>query len=90
MLVVEVDVVETETFEAGVAGLADVLGFTRDAPEGGVVFLAEVGELGGEEDLVAAGLDGSADELFVVAEAVDVSGVEEVDAEVERAEQGGG
>ncbi len=90
VLVVEIDVIEAEALERSIAGLADVLGLARDAPEGGVFSFAEIGELGGEKDFVAAGLDGVADQLFVVAHAVDVGGVEEGDAEVERAKEGGG
>ena len=59
-------------------------------PVGRVVLLADVGEFGGEEDFVAAGADRLADQLFVVADAVGVGGVEEVDAQIERAEEGRG
>ena len=41
-------------------------------------------ELGGEDDVVAAAFEGLADDLLVLALAVDVSGVDEVDAGVER------
>ena len=67
-----------------------VLRLAADLPEARVLLLANVGELGGKKDLVAAALDGFADELFVVADAVGVCGVEEVDTEVERAEKCGG
>ncbi len=75
MLVVEIDVIDAETLEGGVKGLLDVLGLAADAPVSGVVFLAEVGEFGCEKDLVTA---------------LDVGGVEEVDAEIECAEDGCG
>ncbi len=41
-------------------------------------------ELGGEHDLVAAVADRATDQLLVVPLAVDVGGVEQVDAQVER------
>ena len=41
-------------------------------------------ELGGENDIVAASLDGAPDQPFVLERAVDLGGVEEVDAELER------
>ena len=49
------------------------------------LLVADVAELGGEHDLVAAVLDRPADELLVGERAVHVGGVEEVDAEVEGA-----
>ena len=45
-------------------------------------------ELGGEHHVVAAALDGPADEFLVDVRAVDLGGVDEVDAEVERAVDG--
>ena len=90
VLVVEVDVIDAETLQGGVAGLLDVLRFAGDGPEAGIIFLADVGELGREEDLVTARFDGAADELLVVTDTVHVGGVEEVAAEVECAEDGGG
>ena len=50
--------------------------------------VADVAELGGEHDLVAPAPDRLADELLVRERAVHVGGVEEVDAEVERAVDG--
>ena len=84
VLVVEVDVVEVEAFEAGVAGLADVFGAAVDAEEF-AVGAAHVAELGGEDDVVAAVADGAADELLVASGAVHVCGVEEVESGVEGA-----
>ncbi len=84
VLVVEVDVVDAEALEAGVAGLANVFGPAVDAEEF-AVGAAHVAELGGENDAVAAVADGAADELLVASGAVHVGGVEEVDAGVEGA-----
>ncbi len=90
VLVVEVDVVDAEALEGCVAGGFDVLWLAADGPVGWVFFFADVGEFCCEEDLVAAWADGFADQLFVVADAVGVGGVEEVDSEIERAEEGCG
>ena len=54
-----------------------------------LVVAAHDAELGGEHDLVAAVGDGAADQLLVGAAAVHVGGVEKVDAELERAVDGG-
>ena len=77
VLVVEVDVVDAQALQRGVAGRAHVLRLAADLPEARIFFLADVGELRGEKDLVAPARDGLADQLFVVADAVDVGGVEE-------------
>ena len=45
-------------------------------------------ELGGDDDVVAAALDGRADDLLAVERAVDLGGVDVGDAEVERAVDG--
>jgi hypothetical protein len=75
--VVEVDVIGAQPGEAGVHGLPDVLGLASAG-------LLVGAELGGQHDFVAAVGQQSADELLVVALAVDVGGVEEVDPEVEQ------
>ena len=84
VLVVQIDVVDPEAMEAGVAGLADVLGLAVDA-EAGAIRLALVAELGRWLHLGAAARDGFADELLVREGAVHVGGVEEGHAEVEGA-----
>src|SRR6185295_4196545 len=45
----------------------------------------DISELGGEHDLIAPALDGPADNLLVHAVPVDVGGVDQVDAAIERA-----
>jgi len=64
VLVVEVDVVDTEALERCVAGGPDVLGRAVDA-DAAAVGVALVAELGGELDLVPPAGDGLADELLV-------------------------
>ena len=83
MLVVEVDGFDSETAQAGFAGLADVVGLAADAANVGIFGIADDTELRREHDFVAAALDGASDQLFVLMRAVDVGGVEEEDSEVE-------
>ena len=85
VLVVEVDVIDAEPLQARVARAAHVLGLAVDAAVARAVRVAHDAELRGEDDLVAAIADRPADELLVRERAVDVGGVEEVDAELERA-----
>src|SRR4029450_9062677 len=82
VLIVEVDDVHAEPFEAQIAGLGDVLGPAVDdrAPLG----RPRLSELGGEHHLVPASANGPAQQLLVVAEAVHVRRVEEVHAPVQR------
>jgi hypothetical protein len=79
VLVIEVDRLDAEPLEARLAGRADIIGVAAHAEEAAVL-AADVAELGGEEDLVAAAGDGAADQLLVAADAVHVGGVEEGDA----------
>ena len=85
VLVVEVDVVDAEAPQRSLGRLAHVLGPAADAAGGRVVGVADDAELGRQHDLVAAAGDRAADELLVGVRAVDVGGVEEGHAEVERA-----
>ena len=84
MLVVEVDRVNAEAAETCFARRADVFRPAVDAAEVGVAG-AEDSELRGEEHFVAPTANGAANELFVDVRAVDVRGVKEIDAQLERA-----
>ncbi len=84
MLLVEVDRVDAEAPQAALAGRANVLGAAVEATCA-VDAVAHDPELGGEHHLVAPVADRAPDELLVVAVAVDVGRVQQVDAEVERA-----
>jgi hypothetical protein len=85
VLVVEVDVVGAEALQRVLARLLDVLG----APVGGAAArvggIADDPELRGQHDLVAAIGDRAPDEALVCVRAVDVGGVEEVDAQLDGA-----
>jgi hypothetical protein len=58
VLVIEVDHVDSEPLQARLASGADIIGPAADAPEAAVL-AADVAELGGEEDAVAAIGDGA-------------------------------
>ncbi len=88
MLVVEVDVLDAETLKRGVAGLMHVLGIAAHA-QALAVLTPHVGELGRQHDLVAATVDGPADEALVGERAVHVGRVEQGHAELQRAMDGG-
>ena len=83
VLGVEVDDVDAEPLQARVARPRHVGGAAVDEVALAVRAL-DLAELGGEHDLVAPSLDRAAEQLFVLAPAVHVRGVEEVDPEVER------
>ena len=87
VLVVEVDRVDAEPLEAGLAGLAHVSG-RPSKPVMAPSAAAHDAELGGEDDAVALALEGAADQLLVGTAAVHVGGVEEGDAELERVVDG--
>src|SRR4051794_8269214 len=84
VLVVEVDVLDAEALQRGVAGAAHVLRAAVDA-QALAVLAAYVAELRRDHDAVAAVGDRAADELLVRERAVHVGGVGGVDAELERA-----
>ena len=88
MLVVEVDRVDAEPLEARLAAATHVGGAAVDADEGAIA-AAHIAELGCEDDLLAAVADRAADKLLVLAHAVDVGGVEKIDAELDGPMDGG-
>ena len=90
VLVVEVDVVDTQPEQRAVAGLAHVLGPAVDGAPGRIVRVTHDAELGGDDRLVAVPGQRLADEQLVGVRPVHVGGVEEGDPELERTVDGGG
>ncbi len=90
MDVVDVDLLDTKTFQAavqlcagigGIAGNAFAIGaFSRDATTDNT-------ELGSDDQTFAAVLDGTTKEFFVMTIAIDIGGVDEIDSEVEDARE---
>ena len=89
MLVVEVDRVDAQTPEAGLAARAHVLGAPVDPTLLGLRGVAHDPELGGDDHGLAAIADGAPDELLVGEGAIDVGRVEERHTEVDRPVDGG-
>jgi hypothetical protein len=83
VLVVKIDGLDPEPFEASVAGGAHILGTAIDAATGAAV-LADDAELGGDDDLFAKRAQSLADQELVGTRTVDIGGVEESDAEFNR------
>ena len=88
MLVVQVDVVGAEPLERRVARSLHVVGPAVHA-EPLPLFVALVAELGGEHDLVAPAANGRAHQPLVGERPVHVGRIEEGDAEIESAVDGG-
>lgn len=77
---IEVDVIRTEAAQAILAGFDDVA-----AGESGFVGarLEAVEDLGGQDDLLAAGAQRLAENLLGLADRIDIGGVEKIDAAVD-------
>jgi hypothetical protein len=89
VLIIEIDSLDAEALQTRVTGRADVFRAAIDADDRPI--LAYRAELGGEKDVAARALTSqpAADELLILMRPVDVGGVQEVDAEFERAIQCG-
>src|SRR3954453_2515783 len=84
VLVIEVDRIEAEPLQAGIAGLPDIFGAAIDAV--GAAGLAGLAELGRDHEVVAPlSLQRAADQLLVLAPAIHVGAVEMIDPEIDRA-----
>ena len=80
VLEVEIDEVQTEPLQRGVAGAADVIGMAVDAPRAvGQHLLAELGR---DHQLVADALDRLAEDAFVGVGTIGVGRIEKGDAEI--------
>src|SRR5262249_39382273 len=85
----EVDRVDAEAPEAGLACFADVLGAAADAADHAALPVAHDAELGGDHDPLAPAAQRAAHQLLGGVGTVHVGGVEEVHAEREPALDGG-
>ena len=84
VLVVQVDACRPEPLQRRVGGLPDVLGAAGQARSARPSASKREPELGGDDDLVAERCEGFADEFLVDERAVDLGGVEEGDAALDR------
>src|SRR5208337_1234817 len=84
VLIEEVDDIGLESFQRGLADLADVLGPAIDSSQRPLGFGIDFeSELGGDRDLITEGSEGLADQLFVSERAVSFGGIEECDTSFE-------
>src|SRR5437764_6831961 len=91
VLVIEVDRIDAEALQAGLAGLLHISGAAVDAI--GAAGLSGLAELGGDDDFVALGprelAQRAAKQFLVMAPAIHVRAVEMIDAELDGAPQQG-
>src|SRR5579872_6639450 len=79
VLVVKVDNLHSQPAKAGFACLADVSGATVDSQKAPTLIPHDT-EFCGQHHWVAPSLDGAANQSLIIAAAVDVGGVEQIDA----------
>src|ERR1051326_6948973 len=85
MLVIEVDVIDTETSKAPFAGTADVVRLAINVASFRIIRITHKAELCRQHDFVPSSFDGFADELLVLERAIHVCGIEQRHAEIESA-----
>ena len=88
MQIIEVDGFDPEAPQTRLAGGLGIVGPAVDA-EKPPVGTANVAELAREDHAIAAPSDGAANQFFVASEPVDVGGVDQVDAKLDGAMDGG-
>jgi hypothetical protein len=84
VLIVQIDMIDAEPLQRGIARASDILRLSANRPGIGVFFRSDVRKLRGQKYFVAAATDCFPDKLFVVADPINVCRIEEVDSEVER------
>src|SRR5581483_4009913 len=82
MLIVQIDGLDAQAAQAGLASLADVLGFAVD-PDKSPVFSANIPKFRGEHDLSAMSLYCSADQFLISSVAVNIRGIEKRHTQIE-------
>src|SRR5262249_48672891 len=76
VLIIKIDVVEAEAFQAGFAGRTHILGLAVDAPRVGIGWVANDAELGSQNNLVARpAFNRLSDQHFVGVRTIHVGGV---------------
>src|SRR5690348_10562117 len=90
MLIVQVNMIDAETLERSVARLLHVFRLAADRSPVGILFCADVGKFRGEKYVIAARTNCPPDKFFVIAHAVCICRIEEIDAQIERAKDRGG
>src|ERR1700737_4041690 len=81
MLVIQIDRLNPQPPEAAFAGLANIVGFAVHGADTGGFGITDDSEFRCQHNFVAFALDGAAHKFLVRVWAVDVSRIEEIDAE---------
>jgi hypothetical protein len=89
VLVIKIDHVHPQPAQARVARAAHVGGRAADAPFHRIVRIEHNPEFRCQDNLLAAALDGFANEFFIDPRSIHIRCVEQRDAEIERAMDGG-
>src|SRR6266851_3506311 len=88
MLVVQVNIVNAETPQRALAGLAHVLGLAADSKPL-AIRTTDDPEFRGDHHLIAPAFDRATDQLLVLKRTVRIGGVEECNSQLDRAFDGG-
>src|SRR5581483_3552899 len=88
VLVIEIDEIDVQALERGIAACPDVFGAAVDTQEFSIR-RALVAELGRQHNLITTSLNSLAYQDLILERAVHVGGIEEIDAAVEREVNGG-
>jgi hypothetical protein len=84
MLVVKIDVFDTQPTQAAFTGFAHILRLSVYAAKGGIFGIADNAKFRGDHDLVALSTaDGFANQFFIEMRPVRIGGVEKIDSEFE-------
>src|SRR5216684_2058758 len=81
MLVIQIDRLNPQPPEAAFAGLANIVGFAVQGAGTGGFGITDDAEFRGQHNFVALAFEGAAHKLLVRVWAVNVGGIEEIDAE---------
>ena len=87
VLVIQINDINSQPQQAAIAGGLDVLGVAAHTDEL-ALGIAHIAKLGCEKYFSPAAFDGLADELFILAAAIHVSGIQKVESEIEGAVDG--
>jgi len=85
---ISINLLHAQPLQTGVAALADVFGTTAH-PEIFSLGIADIAKLGSENHLRPPAFDGLADQFFILAAAIHVGRVEEVESQIQRPVNGG-
>jgi hypothetical protein len=83
VLIVQVDMIDTEPLQTGIASRVHILRCSVDSKQR-AIGSAHVAKLGGEHNFLAARFQDFGQQAFVGADAITIGRIEEIDADIER------